>query len=119
MLDLKLSGVSSVEWTGRATETRERDRIRKGRGRSPSSFQSFRIMVVVENIKRLLVIQPEIMESFRFNHNNNVAYALLFSPVNDPGKIKQRIIDAAKADDQDRDAVNFSFIEASLVISIH
>ncbi|KAE9399128.1 CGI-121-domain-containing protein [Gymnopus androsaceus JB14] len=57
------------------------------------------------------------MESFRFNHNDNVAYALLFSPVNDPGKIKQRIIDAAKADDQDRDAVNFSFIEASLITS--
>lgn len=59
------------------------------------------------------------MESFRFNHNKNVAYALLFIPVNDPGKIKQRIIDAAKIEgpegDEEREAVNFSFIEASLV----
>ncbi|KAJ4471994.1 kinase binding protein CGI-121-domain-containing protein [Lentinula aciculospora] len=60
------------------------------------------------------------METFQFNHNR-VAYALLFSPVNDPGKIKQRIINAAKAKgregDEKREAVNFSFINASLVTS--
>lgn len=59
------------------------------------------------------------MESFRFYHNNNVAYALLFTSVNDPGKIKQRIVDAAKIEgpegEEEREAVNFSFIEASLV----
>ncbi|KAJ3738906.1 kinase binding protein CGI-121-domain-containing protein [Lentinula detonsa] len=59
------------------------------------------------------------MESFQFNHN--VAYALLFSPVNNPGKIKQRIINAAKATgsegNEEREAVNFSFIDASLITS--
>ncbi|KAF9076693.1 kinase binding protein CGI-121-domain-containing protein [Rhodocollybia butyracea] len=61
------------------------------------------------------------MESFRFSHTNNVAFALLFYPVNNPGKIKQRIIDAAKVEgtegDHERDTVNFSFIEASLITS--
>ncbi|KAJ3756524.1 kinase binding protein CGI-121-domain-containing protein [Lentinula raphanica] len=59
------------------------------------------------------------MELFRFNHY--VAYALLFSPVNDPGQIKKRIIDAARATgsegEEEREAVNFSFIDASLITS--
>ncbi|KAF8826353.1 hypothetical protein HHX47_DHR5000320 [Lentinula edodes] len=58
------------------------------------------------------------MESFRFNHNNE-AHAMLFYPVSNPDKIKQRIIDAAKSKgheaDEEREAVNFSFVDASLV----
>ncbi|KAJ3885989.1 kinase binding protein CGI-121-domain-containing protein [Lentinula edodes] len=60
------------------------------------------------------------MESFRFNHNNE-AHAILFYPVSNPDKIKQRIIDAAKSKgheaDEEREAVNFSFIDASLITS--
>ncbi|KAJ3865040.1 kinase binding protein CGI-121-domain-containing protein [Lentinula novae-zelandiae] len=60
------------------------------------------------------------MESFRFNHNNE-AHAMLFYPVSNPAKIKQRIIDAAKSKaheaDEEREAVNFSFIDASLITS--
>ncbi|KAJ3811281.1 kinase binding protein CGI-121-domain-containing protein [Lentinula lateritia] len=60
------------------------------------------------------------MESFRFNHNNE-AHAMLFYPVSNPGKIKQRIIDAAKSKgheaEEEREAVNFSFIDASLITS--
>ncbi|GAW02186.1 CGI-121-domain-containing protein [Lentinula edodes] len=60
------------------------------------------------------------MESFRFNHNN-AAHAMLFYPVSNPDKIKQRIIDAAKSKgheaDEEREAVNFSFIDASLITS--
>lgn len=44
---------------------------------------------------------------------------MLFYPVSNPAKIKQRIIDAAKSKaheaDEEREAVNFSFIDASLV----
>ncbi|KIK54357.1 hypothetical protein GYMLUDRAFT_177281 [Collybiopsis luxurians FD-317 M1] len=61
------------------------------------------------------------METFQFNHDHNVAYALLFSPVRDPGNIKQRIVAAATMSgpegDEERDAVDFAFIEPTLVTS--
>ncbi|KAF5390473.1 hypothetical protein D9757_005239 [Collybiopsis confluens] len=61
------------------------------------------------------------MQTFRFDHDRYSAYALLFSPVRDPGKIKQRIVAAANIQgsegDQERDAVNFAFIEPALITS--
>ncbi|KAF5367475.1 hypothetical protein D9758_003700 [Tetrapyrgos nigripes] len=61
------------------------------------------------------------MELFVFDHvpDNKLAYAALFSPVANPAEIKKRIIDASKIEgedgDKERDAVNFAFIDASLV----
>ncbi|THV07436.1 CGI-121-domain-containing protein [Dendrothele bispora CBS 962.96] len=63
------------------------------------------------------------MQSFVFDHipNNNIAYFALYSPVQNPAELKRRIIEAAKIEgeegDKERDAVNFAFIDASLITS--
>ena len=57
------------------------------------------------------------MEVFTFEHvpQNKYAYAALFAPARDLEGLKRRIIGAAKAGDDEREAVNFAFIDPSMV----
>jgi hypothetical protein len=59
------------------------------------------------------------METFIFDHleRQNVAYFSLYTNVSNSDEIRQRIVQASKPEspDSEREAVNFAFIDASLV----
>lgn len=57
------------------------------------------------------------MQVLAFNHFSppRYAYVSLYNTVNDPGSLKKRIIAASKAGPEEQAAVNFSFVDASLV----
>jgi hypothetical protein len=59
------------------------------------------------------------MEVFTFQHvpQNKYAYTALFCPARDLEALKRRIINAAKAAQDEKEAVNFAFIDPSLVSS--
>lgn len=53
--------------------------------------------------------------SFSHFHPPKHAFSGLYVNVVDPGALKKRIIDASKGSDEDRAAVDFAFVDASLV----
>ena len=60
-----------------------------------------------------------IMSVYTFEHLNRTVYTALYTSVAEPATLRKRIIAAATATgsegDTERDAVNFAFIDASLV----
>lgn len=59
------------------------------------------------------------METFTFQHLDKVAYISLYKDVKNGEDIRQRIVNASKladgAEPEEQQAVNFAFIDASLV----
>lgn len=57
------------------------------------------------------------MQAFTFDHfcHRKYAFVALYSPVTNAESVKQRIIAASRGSDEDRNAVNFAFIDATLV----